>query len=427
MDFLNSQSWLTVAQKRIPLGAQTFSKSITQFPPEISPLFCSHGKDGRIWDIDGNCFVDLISGLASVTLGYANNDVNEAVIKQLSKGVTFSLSTKLELEVADLISSLVPSAEMVRFAKNGSDVTSAAIRLSRAFTRKEIVLSSGYHGWHDWYVGTTSMNLGVPTSVQGLTDTFQFNSIESFENAIERHRNQIAAVIVEPIAAKIPDNDFIQHLRIRTLELGIVLIFDEIVTGFRVAPGGAQELLNVTPDLTCLGKGIANGFPLSALVGKKELMQLLSKVFFSGTFGGETLSLAAAKVVLNKVKNGSTKELASTGRKIREKVEGIFENDNFRLAQFSGHDSWLFLLWNVEDTAELQSLKTLFMQEMISNGVLILSSHNVMTSHNNQDIEMVESAYKNTVNKILEAFHSKKYEQFLRSPVIKPLFSVRGN
>ena len=271
------------------------------------------------------------------------------------------------------------------------------------------------------------MNLGVPTRVKELTDTFQFNSIESFENAIERNRNQIAAVIVEPIGAKIPDNDFIQHLRIRTLELGIVLIFDEIVTGFRVAPGGAQELLNVTPDLTCLGKGIANGFPLSALVGKKELMQLLSKVFFSGTFGGETLSLAAAKVVLSKVKNGSTKELASTGRKIREKVEGIFENNNFHLAQFSGHDSWLFFLWNVEDAVELQSLKTLFMQEMISNGVLILSSHNVMTSHNNQDIGIVETAYENTVNKILEAFHSKKYEKFLRSPVIKPLFSVRGN
>jgi glutamate-1-semialdehyde 2,1-aminomutase len=271
MKFTASQEWLTHAQSLIPLGAQTFSKSITQFPPEISPLYCEKGLGGRLWDIDGNRFVDLISGLASVTIGYCDPEVNEAVIKQLGKGVTFSLSSKLEAEVAEMVCALVPSADMVRFAKNGSDVTSAAVRLARAFTSRDIILTSGYHGWHDWYIGITTMNLGVPKSVSELTDKFEFNNIESFESALERHKNRVAGIILEPMAAIVPDAAFLQHIRNRTEELGIVLIFDEIVTGFRVAPGGAQEFLGVLPDLTCLGKGIANGFPLSALAAHRRI------------------------------------------------------------------------------------------------------------------------------------------------------------
>lgn len=425
MKFTASQEWLTHAQRLIPLGAQTFSKSITQFPPQIAPLYCDRGLGGKIWDIDGNCFVDLISGLASVTLGYCDADVNNAVIEQLGKGVTFSLSSKLEAEVAELVCQLVPSAEMVRFAKNGSDVTSAAVRLARAHTSKEIILTSGYHGWHDWYIGITSMHRGVPMKVSELTDRFEFNSIESFERALEKHMGNIAGVILEPLAAVLPSQEFIQHIRNRTQELGIVLIFDEIVTGFRVSPGGAQELLGIKPDLTCLGKGIANGFPLSALAGKPELMNLLQGVFFSGTFGGEALSLAAAKVVLNKVREGATSALLDKGAFLRVQVENIFSELDFNLAKFSGHESWLFLLWNITDIDELQKVKTLFLQEMINNGVLILGSHNVMVSHTKEDLVKVVEAYRKTIITISSVYQQKNYHDFLLADPIKPLFTIR--
>jgi glutamate-1-semialdehyde 2,1-aminomutase len=425
MKFTASQDWLAHAQGLIPLGAQTFSKSITQFPPKISPLYCERGLGGKIWDIDGNCFVDLISGLASVTLGYCEPEVNDAVIEQLNKGVTFSLSSKLEAEVAELVCELVPSAEMVRFAKNGSDVTSAAVRLARASTSKEIILTSGYHGWHDWYIGITSMHRGVPKVVSELTDTFEFNNIESFERALKKHGDNVAGVILEPLAAALPKQEFLEHLRSRTRELGIVLVFDEIVTGFRVSPGGAQELLGITPDLTCLGKGIANGFPLSALAGRRDLMTLLERVFFSGTFGGETLSLAAAKVVLNRVKNGSTKVLLNKGAFLRVEVEKLFSELNFQLAKFSGHDSWLFLLWNISDSEELQNVKTLFLQEMINNGVLVLSSHNVMAGHTHEDLLKVCDAYRKTLTIVKSAYEKKNYEELLRDNPIRPLFTVR--
>lgn len=425
MKFTASQEWLNRAKDLIPLGAQTFSKSITQFPEGISPLYCERGLGGRLWDIDGNCFVDLISGLASVTIGYCDIDVNEAVLHQLGKGVTFSLSSKLEVDVAELVCEMVPSAEMVRFAKNGSDVTSAAVRLSRALTSRDIILTSGYHGWHDWYIGITTMHRGVPKSVSDLTDKFEFNNIESFESALERHKNNVAGIILEPLAAIIPDLSFLQHVRSRTKELGIVLIFDEIVTGFRIAPGGAQEYFGITPDLTCLGKGIANGFPLSALAGKKELMKLLEGVFFSGTFGGESLSLAAAKVVLNKVKRGATELLRQKGSTLKTEIEKVFSELNFELAHFSGHDSWKFLLWNISNAQETQKVKTLFLQEMINNGVLILSSHNVMVGHTQEDFDFIRDAYRKSLEVIQLAHASQKYEQFLKVDPIKPLFTVR--
>lgn len=425
MKFTASREWLSYARNLIPLGAQTFSKSITQFPEGISPLYCERGLGGRLWDIDGNCFVDLISGLASVTIGYCDPEVNEAVIRQLGKGVTFSLSSKLEVDVAELVCEMVPSAEMVRFAKNGSDVTSAAVRLSRAFTSRDVILTSGYHGWHDWYIGITSMDRGVPKSVSGLTDKFEFNSIDSFESALQRHRNMVAGIILEPLAAIVPDPTFLHHVRSRTKELGIVLIFDEIVTGFRVAPGGAQEYLGITPDLTCLGKGIANGFPLSALAGKRELMKLLESVFFSGTFGGESLSLAAAKIVLNKVKGGATELLRQKGSFLRTEIEQIFSELNFELAHFSGHDSWKFLLWKTTDPLETQKIKTLFLQEMVRHGVLILSSHNVMVGHTEEDLDLICDAYRKSLEVIQLAHASQKYERFLKVDPIKPLFTVR--
>ena len=424
--YLESTRMLGQVESRIPLASQTFSKSRTQYPPRISPLFVTHSLGCSTWDIDGNEYVDLVSSLAAVTLGYGDPEVNKAVSEQLALGVTLSLPSLLEFEVAELIGELVPSAEKVRFAKTGSDATAGAIRLARAFTNREHVLLGGYHGWQDWYIGSTSMHLGVPESVQKLSHPFVLNDIDAFEKLLTQFKGNIAAVILEPISYFSPTQDFLNYLRERTLELGIILIFDETVTGFRVAPGGAQELLSIKPDLTTFGKGIANGFPLSVLCGRADIMDLMDRIFFSGTFGGELLSLAAAKVVLKKIRDESvTQTLASIGERLNIAVNKVLHDLNFQGLTLSGHPSWQFLVWNEKDFKDLSKAKTLFMQEMFFEGVLILGSHNLTLAHNENAINTVASAYQKALTRVQQVESDQNYSDNLLVEPLKPLFKVR--
>ena len=417
---------LAQIENRIPLASQTFSKSRTQYPPKISPLFVSHSLGCKTWDIDGNEYIDLVSSLAAVTLGYGDLQVNRAVSEQLALGVTLSLPGLLEYEVAHLINELVPSAEKIRFGKTGSDATTGAIRLARAFTNREHILIGGYHGWHDWNIGITSMNSGVPKSVQRLSHSFILNDIDSFENLISKFKDDIAAVILEPISYFSPTIEFLSYLRVRTQELGIILIFDETVTGFRVAPGGAQEFLGVTPDLTTFGKGIANGFPLSVLCGREDLMNLMDQVFFSGTFGGELLSLAAAKVVLTKVRDENvTGILSKIGSQLNLALSKIITDLDFKGLSLSGHPSWQFLVWDDKEFKDLSKAKTLFMQEMFYQGVLILGSHNVTLAHNSEAIQKVTKSYANALEKLQRVESAQSYSENLFVEPLKPLFKVR--
>ena len=292
--YLKSEEQLARARKVIPLGAQTFSKSITQFPHGVSPYFARRAKGSRVWDVDDNEYVDFASALAAISLGYADPDVNAAVAKQLADGTIYSLSHPLETEVAELICDAVPCAEAVRFGKNGSDATAGAIRIARAYTGRDHVLVCGYHGWQDWYIGATARNKGVPQPTSALTHTFPYNDLPALEALLDRYSGQVAAVILEPMNATQPADGYLKGVQALTKKAGAVLVFDETITGFRYALGGAQEKFGVTPDLATFGKALANGFPLSAVAGRKDIMMEMEHVFFSFTMGGETLSLAAA-------------------------------------------------------------------------------------------------------------------------------------
>lgn len=424
--YLNSSHMLQKVEGRIPLASQTFSKSRTQYPPNISPLFVTHSSGCRTWDIDGNEYIDLVSSLAAVTLGYGDIDVNKAVSEQLTRGVTLSLANILEYEVAELISELVPSAEKIRFGKTGSDATTAAVRIARAFTNRDHVLVGGYHGWHDWNIGITSMNLGVPKSVQQLSHAFIMNDFESFEKLINQFSDEIAAVILEPISYVSPTKEFLNYVRAKTHELGIILIFDETVTGFRIAPGGAQEFLGIKPDLTTFGKGIANGFPLSVLCGRADLMNLLDRVFFSGTFGGELLSLAAAKVVLKKVRDDNVTEiLCQNGMKLNLIVTSVLKETKFDGLSLSGHPSWQFLVWDLNAFKDLAKAKTLFMQEMFYQGILILGSHNMTLAHDDDAIQIIGRAYSFTLEKLQQVERKQSYNKDLLVDPLQPLFKAR--
>jgi glutamate-1-semialdehyde 2,1-aminomutase len=270
------------------------------------------------------------------------------------------------------------------------------------------------------------MHLGVPEAIQKLSHPFLLNNIEAFEKLLAELKGNVAAVILEPISYFSPTQEFLKYLRERTLDLGIVLVFDETVTGFRVAPGGAQEYLSIKPDLTTFGKGIANGFPLSVLCGRADIMNLMDRVFFSGTFGGELLSLAAAKVVLKKIRDeGVTQTLSSIGARLNNAVSHVISDLNFQGLRLSGHPSWQFLVWDEEEFRDLSKAKTLFMQEMFFEGVLILGSHNLTLAHDDNAILKIATAYQKALSMVQKVESNQSYSENLLVEPLKPLFKVR--
>jgi len=425
--YKRSTKFLNHAEALIPLGSQTFSKSRTQYPVGISPLFMHKAKGCHTWDIDGNKYIDLVSSLASVTLGYQNPVVNSAVRKQLRKGTIFSLPGKLESDVAEKIVDLVPSAESVRFGKNGSDATSAAIRIARAFTGRKIVAVCGYHGWQDWFIGSTSRNKGVPKEISDLTKTFAFNDLASLYQIFTSNSGNVAAVILEPMNSTWPIENFLSEVRRMCSENGTILIFDETITGFRFAKGGAQELFKVIPDLTTLGKGLANGFPLSAVVGKREIMGEMSEIFFSGTFGGELLSLAAANEVLRMYQQEDIiGQLTAAGELLDNLTnEEIVKNSLQDVLSLSGHPTWKFLNWTDHETATAMEIKTYFMQECFKEGILVLGTHNVTTKHTKNIIKEIARAYSKILSRIAIKLKCDQLRESLEVAPLVPLFKVR--
>lgn len=425
--YANSIEYLARAERVIPLGSQTFSKSRTQYPVGAAPLFAARSFGSRTWDIDGNEYIDLVSSLGAVALGYGDKEINEAVQKQLQNGVTLSLAHPIEAEVAELIVDLIPCAEKVRFAKNGSDATSAAIRLARAYTGHDHIIVCGYHGWQDWYIGSTTMHRGVPTATRSLTHSVEYNNLESLHAAIDELDGKVAAVIMEPMTSEWPKDNYLHEVRKVTQDKGIVLVFDEMLTGFRFAPGGAQEFFGVTPDLAAFGKALANGFPLSAIVGRADILDVMPNIFFSGTFGGETLSLTAAKVVLQRMKSGEpTQQLATIGRQLLSRVEELRPEGSKEFLTFSGHDSWIFQQWNIEDAELLAQAKTLLLQEMLRRGVLLLNTHDVTTAFCNDDIEQVAQAYAASLMLVADGIRENSMLESLECEPIRPLFRVRS-
>jgi glutamate-1-semialdehyde 2,1-aminomutase len=425
--YRQSIAMLERAERSIPLGSQTFSKSRLSMPAGVSPYFLERGQGSRVWDVDGNEYVDFVNALLSVSLGYNDPDVNAAVLEQLQSGVSFSLPHRLEMEVAEAIIEAVPCAQAVRFGKNGSDATSGAIRLARAFTGRDHVAVCGYHGWQDWYIGSTTRDLGVPAAVKELTHRFEFNNLASLDALLAARPGQFAAVILEPMNTTWPAAGFLEGVVELAHRHGALAIFDETITGFRFSFGGAQELFGVTPDLATFGKGVANGFPLSIVTGRKEVMKLMEEIFFSFTFGGETISLAATLAVIRKMRREPV--IATIAERGQAILEGVAQRalrhgvDSF--VSVCGHPSWSFL--QIKDTPVYSSLelKTLFLQEMFARGILTGGTHNISYAHSRDDVARLLSAYDEVLPMLRDAVALHDLDRRLLTKPLAPLFKVR--
>jgi glutamate-1-semialdehyde aminotransferase len=394
------------------------SKSPTQFVQGVSPIYLERGQGAHVWDVDGNEYVDYPMALGPVLLGYAEPAIDDAVRRQLDDGITFTLMHPLEVEVAERIVALCPGVEAVRFGKSGSDAMSAAVRAARATTGRDHLLVAGYHGWHDWYIGTTTRSLGVPDVVRSLTSTFAFNDLDDLERALGEHKGQVAAVILEPAGLDVPAPGFLQG----TVELarahGAVSVFDEIITGFRLAPGGARQRYGVTPDVSCYGKALGNGMPISAVGGTWAVMRAFEDVFFSGTHGGEALSLAAARAVLDTIADGTVlKEIEDRGQRMLDGItELIARHGVADRVRVGGEPQRSVVAFADDDQLVVRSW---VQQTLVEQGVLFNGSMFICARHVDDDIDRALAAFDTALAALADG---ADVSGLLKGPPVQPVF-----
>jgi len=412
------------ALKRIPSCTQTFSKGPTQYVQGAAPVFLSRGDGSHVWDPDGNEYIDHPMALGAVILGHNYPPVTEAVRRVIEYGTAFSLPHPLEVEVSELISEMVPCAEMVRFGKNGSDVTAAAVRAARAISGRDMVVCCGYHGWQDWFIGTTTRNKGVPPSVGALTKTFRYNDRQSLENVFTAYPGQIAAVIMEPVGIEEPKPGFLAGVRDLAHRNGSLLIFDEVVTGFRLSLGGGQQYFGVVPDLAAFGKAMANGYSISAVVGKREHMEIFDEIFFSTTFGGEIVGLAAALATLKIIREREVlKHIHGQGRKLQEGFRCLAaEHGLSECADCVGLPPRTLVTFRDEGGIDPLVIKSFFQQECLKRGILFSGNHNVCFSHTDADVDRTLRVYDTALRKLRAALDVGDVSARLEGPVVEPVF-----
>jgi glutamate-1-semialdehyde aminotransferase len=348
--------------------------------------------------------------LGPIILGYNHKSTNRAIKKQLKDGIIFSWPTLLEQELAQLVNEVVPCAEQVRFCKNGTDADLAAVRIARSFTGKEKIIkpSGGYHGWGDWHA-ITMREHGVPKCLKELIDEFEFNDLKSLENLLKN--GDVAAVILEPQALTTPKPGYLEGVRKLCTKYKAILIFDEVVTGFRWSLGGAQEYFGVTPDLCCMGKAVANGMPLGIIAGKSEYMNELNHVFFSMTFGGEALSLAAAIATIKELKTKNYNYIWELGNMLDTGIKNAAKKHDLDVI-FAGDAPRHNLSFNPETYSDTDGMKALFYQEMVKQNILFPNVIYIQFSHTKKDIQntiiAADKAFKfvreniNNIDNVLE-------------------------
>jgi len=424
-----SFEWLARSDKVVPGAAQTYSKSWRHHIRGVTPIFLESGQGAIVTDVDGNCYVDLIQGLLPNILGYAHAGVNDAAHRRAKDGHSFSLAHTLEVELAERLCKIIPCAEMVRFGKNGSDATAGAVRVARAYTGRERIAVCGYHGWQDWFIGSTSRCAGVPKAVQELVHTVPYNDIDALEQILASKPDEFAAFIMEPVNFHWPDEGYLEKVKQIVHAHGALLIFDEICSGFHFQLGGAQKIFGVLPDLATFGKAMGNGWPISCIVGRRDVMKIFEDAFVSFTFAGDVSAMAAAMKVLDILEDGDAyAQMTAAGTKLfdgaRVMANAAGLGNNFEL---HGHPHWSIFSF-VDENGEMDRLTTaLWIQEVTRHGVLILTTFNVCAVLSERDVTNTLTAFAHAFKRVAEAKRQGvNPTEWLDGPVPVPAFRVRS-
>jgi glutamate-1-semialdehyde 2,1-aminomutase len=430
-NFSRSQELKQKSHQIIPGGAHTYAKGDDQYP-EMAPGFLVRGKGCHVWDVDGNEYIEYGMGLRAVTLGHGYEPVVEAAYRQMLQGINFTRPAPLEVECAEKLLGLIEGAEMVKFAKNGSDVTTAAVKLARAYTGRDLVAICANHPFFstdDWFIGSTAMSAGIPEAIRDLTVKFNYNDLASVKALFENYPGQIACLIMEAETAVAPVDNFLHEVQRLCHEHGALFILDEIITGFRWHLGGAQKVHGIVPDLSTFGKALGNGFSIAALVGKREIMELgglqhdRERVFLlSTTFGAESHSLAAALEVMRIYEQENVVEhLYRQGDKLMRGInQAIAENQLEGYFEVIGKPCNLIYATLDANKGRSQAFRTLFLQEIIKRGI-IAPSLVVSFSHKDEDIQQTVEAIAKALGVYRRALE-EGVEKYLVGRSVKPVF-----
>jgi glutamate-1-semialdehyde 2,1-aminomutase len=429
-DFSESRALQSKAHRLIPGGAHTYSKGDDQFP-ERAPAFIVRGKGCHVWDVDGNEFIEYGMGLRAVTLGHAYQPIVDAAYRQMQLGSNFTRPAKIEVDLAEALLEVIDGAAMAKFAKNGSDVTTAAVKLARAYTGRDLVAicaDQPFFSIDDWFIGTTELNAGIPQAITEMTLKFGYNDLESMRDLFNRYPGRIACVIMEAEAASSPVPGYLNSVKELCEQRGAVLIFDEMITGFRWHLGGAQKFYGVVPHLSTFGKAMGNGFAISALVGKREIMRLggldhdQPRVFLlSTTHGAETHALAASLETIRIYREQEVVEfLWKQGERLRILVNrSIAENHLEGFFELVGQPCNLIFATCDQEGNRSQAFRTLFLQELIRRGVLA-PSFVVSFSHTNADIDRTaEAVYE--AHTVYRKALNEGIDKYLEGRPVKPV------
>ena len=417
------------AKKVIPGGTQLLSKRPEMFLPDGWPVYYESAQGIELTDLDGNAFRDFsIGGVGSTVLGYADTDVDNAVKKIIKKGSMSTLNAPEEIELAQKLIEIHPWSEMARFCRSGGEAMAIAVRIARAYTGKTKVAFCGYHGWHDWYLSANISKSealdghllpglepnGVPRQLAGLTYPFAYNDLDGLRKIVSEHKNDLAAIILEPSRSELPNKDFLNNVKDVASSSSAVLIFDEITSAFRINTGGIHLTVDIYPDIAVFAKALGNGYPISAVIGKREIMEAAQNSFISSTMWTERIGPAAAIAMIDKHKKQNiSQKLISTGSSVKNIWKNAAEENSLEIS-IRGIDPLATLSFSGKSAT---ALMTLFTQEMLDRGFLTGKSFYAMGSHTEKDICDYNLACKEVFKELASALHSNSIYKKIRGPL----------
>ncbi len=424
------------ALELIPGATQLISRRPTRGAFGITPVYATRAKGARFWDVDGNEYIDWNSGIGAIILGYADPVVDEAVREQIGSGTLYSVNHELELELAEELIETIPCAEMVRYAKGGGEACAIAVRIARGTTGRDKVLFCGYHGWHDWYLAAnlaaeSSLNehlfpgiepIGVPRCLEGTAIPFPYGDLNALGEALDANRGDLAAVIMEPLRSELPPDGYLEGVAKLTREHNVVLIFDEVSTGFRLTAGGVQPQLKVTPDMAVFAKSISNGYAMGAVVGRREVMEPAAQMFISSTYWSDTIGLRAALTTLREIRRRDVPaHVQKTGTELQQRLNAAADETGLgvKCGGLSIHPS---LTFDVDDSRLQTKLVTLFIQEMAKRGCHGYASFYLNAAQGPDEVEQTVQAARETFITIAEGLEQNRIDELLECELRQDFF-----
>lgn len=418
------------AKKLIPGGTQLLSKRPEMFLPGQWPSYYSKCKGVEVWDLDSNKYIDMtISGVGACILGYADPEVDAAVIEVVRNGNMCTLNVPEEVELAELLCELHPWAEMVRFARGGGDAMAISVRIARASNGRDKIAFCGYHGWHDWYLSANladDKNLegqllpglepaGVPKGLRGSALPFSYNNTEALDKLITDHGNSIAAIVMEPVRHNEPEKGFLEYVREAADKINAVLIFDEVTSGWRMNTGGIHMLYGVTPDIAVFAKGMSNGYPMAAVIGRRSVMEAAQKSFISSTYWTERIGTVAALTAIRKmITHKAPEHLCRIGNLVRAVWREEAKTNGLKI-KVHGIPPLSILAFDYAEKS--QAVHTLFTQEMLEKGVLASKAFYSTYSHKEEHISIYREAVNGAFKTISKSIEDNSVDKLLKGPV----------